>query len=80
MEVQRNPPPVEELVNSLSRIVSAGLPVSPTFDDDGLLGLRGVVARSIDASDRLSRVKSLDDLLRRLITSFPDDTLCDAAS
>ena len=80
MEVQRNPPPVEELVKSLSRVVSTGLPVSPSFDDDGLLGLRGVVARSIDSTNRLSRVKSLDDLLRRLITSFPDDMLCDAAS
>ena len=80
MEVQRNPPPVEELVESLSHIVSAGLPVSPTLDDDRLLGLRGVVARSIDASDRLSRVKSLDDLLRRLVTAYPDDVLGDAAS
>ena len=80
MEVQRNPPPVEELVNSLSHIVSAGLPVSPALDDGSLLGLRGVVARSIDSSDRFSRVKSLDDLLRRLVTAYPDDLLCDAAS
>ena len=80
MEVQRNPPPVEEIVNSLTRIVSAGLPVSPGLEDDTLLGLRGVVARSVDSSDRLSRVKSLDDLLRRLVATFPDDTLGDAAS
>ncbi len=80
MEVQRNPPPIEELVNSLSRIVSAGLPVSSALDDDKLLGLRGVVARSIDSSDRLSRVKSLDDLLRRFVTAYPDDVLNDAAS
>lgn len=80
MNIQRNPPPVEELADSLSRIVAAGLPVNPNFDDGRLLGLRGVVARSIDSSDRLSRVKSLDDLLRRLVTAYPDDILCDAAS
>ena len=80
MQVQRNPPPIKELAISLTRIVSSGLPVGPAFDDDNLLGLRGVVARSIDSSDRLSRVKALDDLLRRLVSTYPDDVLCDAAS
>ena len=80
MQVQRNPPPIKELINSLTRIVSSGLPVGPAFGDDNLLGLRGVVARSIDSSDRLSRVKTLDDLLRRLVSTYPDDVLCDAAS
>jgi hypothetical protein len=53
--------------------MTKGLPVRPDVDDVRLLGLRGVVARSIDASDRLSRVKALDELLRKLLVYYPSD-------
>lgn len=79
LDVQRNPPDIAELVKALRPILRAGLPVDPDFDDLRLLGLRGVVARSIDMDDRLSRVKALDDLIRRLLTYYPDDVLSEAA-
>jgi hypothetical protein len=47
--------------------------------DETLLGLRGVVARSIDQSDRLNRVKALDQLIRKLLVYYPDDDLGEAA-
>ncbi|MDQ1138457.1 hypothetical protein QE410_003256 [Microbacterium sp. SORGH_AS 1204] len=74
-----SPPPVDDLAKALRPIVSTGLPVQPSFADDALLGLRGVVARSIDPSDRLNRVKALDDLLARLLVHYPDDQLGPAA-
>lgn len=79
MEVQRTPPSVDELVVALKPILRSGLPVHPEFDDMRLLALRGVVARSIDRGDRLSRVKSLDGLLRKLLVHYPDDVLSAAA-
>ena len=79
LAVQRNPPEVAELVKALRPILRTGLPIDPDFDDPRLLGLRGVVARSIDLDDRLSRVKALDELLRKLLTYYPDDVLSEAA-
>lgn len=79
MQTQVTPPDVEILAKALRPIAAAGLPVSPSFNDDVLLGLRGVVARSIDRDDRLNRVKALDDLLTRLLAHYPDDSLGEAA-
>ncbi|WP_448810385.1 hypothetical protein [Agromyces bauzanensis] len=76
---QTTPPPVEDIARSLRRIATAGLPVAPNFDDETLLGLRGVVARSIQPDDRLSRIKALDDLLARLLVNYPDDALGESA-
>ena len=79
IEVQQSPPPIEELLPALKKIVRSGLPVPHGFDDEALLGLRGVFARSIDPSDRLSRVKALDGLLRVVLVSLPNDELSEAA-
>jgi len=79
LEVQRDPPPVEDLADALQPVMAGGLPVDPGFDDMRLLGLRGVVARSIDPDSRFSRIKALDDLLRRLLATYPDDVLVGAA-
>lgn len=79
METQITPPPVEVVAKALRPIVTSGLPVSPDFSDETLLGLRGVVARSIDQSDRLNRVKALDQLIRKLLVYYPDDDLGEAA-
>lgn len=79
MEVQRTPPDVSVLTKSLRPLVTRGLPVDPDLDDMALLGLRGVVARSIEPDSRLSRVKALDELLRRLLAHYPDDQLADSA-
>jgi hypothetical protein len=74
-----SPPPVEHIAKALRPIVNTGLPVQPSFADETILGLRGVVARSVDPSDRLNRVKALDDLLARLLVHYPDDQLGPAA-
>lgn len=79
MKTQATPPDVAVIAKALRPIVTAGLPVSPAFADETLLGLRGVVARSIEPDDRLNRVKALDDLLARLLVHYPDDTLGEAA-
>lgn len=79
MDVQRQPPDVEELVRALRALLRSGLPIDPDLTDPRLLGLRGVVARAIDQDARLSRVKALDGLLRRLLAYYPDDVLSEAA-
>ena len=79
LETQITPPPVGAVAKALRPIVTSGLPVSPDFSDETLLRLRGVVARSIDQSDRLNRVKALDQLIRKLLVYYPDDDLGEAA-
>ena len=79
MEVQRHPPDVAELVQALRPILRTGLPVDPDLQDPRLLGLRGVVARSIDRDERVSRIKALDGLIRQLLAYYPDDVLSEAA-
>ncbi len=79
METQTTPPDVSEIARAVRPLAAAGLPISPSFADELLLGLRGVVARSIVPDDRLSRVKALDDLLVRLLVHYPDDDLGEAA-
>lgn len=68
------PPDVDDLAAALRPIMTKGLPVRPDVADPRLLGLRGVVARSIDPRDRLSRVKALDELLRKLLVYYPSDS------
>ena len=79
LETQVNPPPVEVLAKALRPILASGLPVGPDYEDEVVLALRGVVARSIDPSDRLSRVKALDLLIKSLLVHYPDDELGEAA-
>jgi len=79
MKPQRHPPPVSELTEALTPILRSGLPVDPDLDDERLLGLRGVYARSIDPKERTSRVKALDGLLRSQLVHYPDDHLGEAA-
>lgn len=79
LEVQRNPPPVEDITAALQPLLADGLPADSRLQDMRLLGLRGVVARSVDPDSRLGRVKALDDLLRRLLATYPDDVLAGAA-
>ncbi len=79
METQITPPSVEAIAKSVRPILTSGLPISPDFVDETLLGLRGVVARSIDPDDRLNRVKALDQLMRSLLVHYPDDELSEAA-
>ena len=75
MEIQITPPAVEEIVKALRPILTTGVPVRPEFDNFVLLGLRGVVARSIDPVDRLSRVKALDGVIKNQLVYYPDDEL-----
>lgn len=77
--VQDSPPAVEVIAVALQPIVAVGLPVRPSFADETLLSLRGVVARSIDPAQQLNRVKALDELLARLLVHYPDDELGAAA-
>lgn len=79
LDVQRQPPEIAELVAALRPIVQSGLPVPPSMSDSRLLGLRGVVARAVDPSDRLNRVKALDGLLKKALASYPDDALGEPA-
>lgn len=79
MKTQRHPPPVRELTEALAPILRCGLPVDPDVEDERLLGLRGVYARSIDPRVRTSRVKALDGLLRSQLVHYPDDHLGEAA-
>lgn len=79
MKVQMTPPDIDALSRALRPIATAGLPVSTDLDDETLLGLRGVVARSIDPTDRFGRIKALDDLLQRFLVFYPDDELGEPA-
>ncbi|MFV3114249.1 hypothetical protein [Gordonia amicalis] len=79
LPVQKQPPPLDDLVEPLKEILKAGLPVSYDFDDMNILALRGVVARSVMPHDRLSRIKALNELLARLLVHYPDDSLGEAA-
>jgi hypothetical protein len=79
MKVQTTPPDITDLTKALRPVLNAGLPVSTDCNDETLLGLRGVVARSINPTDRLSRIKALDDLLQRLLVFYPDDDLNESA-
>lgn len=79
LPIQKQPPPLDDLVEPLKEILKAGLPVSYDFDDMGILALRGVVARSVMPHDRLSRIKALNELLARLLVHYPDDSLGEAA-
>src|SRR5665647_3188348 len=79
MDVQTSPPSVEVITAGLRPVLTAGLPVRPDYDQAAILAMRGVVARSIDPSDRLNRVKALDGLLKTQLTYLPDDELGEPA-
>lgn len=72
-------PSVEQIATALGPIVKKGLPVYPEFADETLLGLPGVLNRSHDPDDRLSRVKALDELLREHLAQYPDDVRLEVA-
>jgi hypothetical protein len=61
------PPQLEELTAALRQVIRHGLPVKPDKAPQPLLELRGVHARAIDPSSYLSLVKTLNELLRRLL-------------
>lgn len=79
MAVDDLPTPIAELVEALGPIVKTGLPPSPKFCDERLLGLPGVVAYVADPTDHLSRVRALDELLRRQLADFQDDKRAEPA-
>jgi len=79
VEMQRQPPDVSLLADALKAVLRSGLPVDPDLTDERLLGLRGVVARSIDPDERLSQLKALDGLLRSQLVYYQDDVLGEAA-
>lgn len=79
LPVQKQPPPLDDLVEPLKEILKAGLPVSYDLEDMSVLALRGIVARSVMPHDRLSRIKALNELLARLLVRYPDDSLGEAA-
>ena len=79
LDTQISPPPVEEIAKALRPIVITGLPVRPEYDNGVLLGLRGVVARSIEPASQLSRIKSLDGIIRNQLVYLPDDELSEPA-
>lgn len=79
MEIQITPPSVEEIAKALRPILTTGVPVRPEYDNLILLGLRGVVARSIDPSDRLNRIKALDGVIKNQLVYYPDDELSESA-
>jgi len=72
-------PSVDQIAKALGPIVKTGLPVSPGFADEMLLGLPSVLIRSHDPDDRLSRIKALDELLREHLDRYPGDALREVA-
>lgn len=75
MDTESRLPAVEDIEAALGPIVASGLPVPPGFANETLLGLPGVVSRSANADDRLSRVKALEELLGEMLAKYPDDRL-----
>jgi hypothetical protein len=56
--------PLAELVAALKPVLRAGLPLRPGVAPKVLLGLAGVIARSVQLEDELARTDALDRLLR----------------
>lgn len=61
-----------EVVEAVRGLLRRGLPVAPGGTVAVLLELRGVVARSIDPSDEVSRTAALNGVLRGLLARFPN--------
>jgi hypothetical protein len=55
---------LDPLVAALRGLLRFGLPLRPETAPDELLGLKGVLARSVDPGQRLARVDALEKLLR----------------
>lgn len=64
---------VDAIDARLKAVLRAGYPTSDKAIDDALLGLRGVVARSIHPDDRISRADAFNELLPRLIGTIADE-------
>jgi hypothetical protein len=66
---------VDDVADALGPILAKGLPISPDYDDERLLGLSCVLERCLDPTDRLNRVKVADELLREVIAAYPSDDM-----
>lgn len=66
---------VDDVAEALRPILTSGLPVSPDYADERLLGLSCVVDRCDDPSSTLNRVKAAEELLREAIAQYPDERL-----
>ncbi|MHB1341009.1 MAG: hypothetical protein ACYCX5_04525 [Coriobacteriia bacterium] len=73
-------PSVDQIATALAPIVKMGLPVDSDFSDETLLGLPGVLRRSHEPEDRLSRIRALDELIREQLDRYPDDARKEAAT
>jgi hypothetical protein len=72
-------PNLDDLTAHVRAVLRPGLPLP---DDPGiaaLLQLRGVAARAVEPSDRTSRVRALDGLLRWQLARFEHPRLAEAA-
>ncbi len=63
----------------LRALLRAGLPPADNHALDGLLALRGVTARAVSPSDRFSRLRALDGLLRWQLARFEHPRLAEPA-
>jgi hypothetical protein len=66
------PASIDDLADGLREVIRKGLPIGPDRAPEVLLALRGVYARSINPDDYLSRVKSLNQLLTRMLARLGD--------
>jgi hypothetical protein len=61
---------VDDIATALHGLLRKGLPVLPDAAPELLLELRGVQARAIDRTDKLSLVKALNQLLVRVLAPY----------
>jgi hypothetical protein len=69
----------QALAADLRGLLRAGLPVPDGPGLEGLLALRGVVARALEPGERASRLRALDGLLRWQLARFEHPRLAEAA-
>lgn len=72
-------PGLDELAAHVRAVLRPGLPLPDDPGLDGLLQLRGVAARAVEPSDRTSRVRALDGLLRWQLARFEHPRLAEPA-
>lgn len=72
LAVPRKSPVASEVETAVRGLLRRGLPVTPSSAAEPLLELRGVVARSIDPGDDVSRTAALNGVLRGSLARFPN--------
>lgn len=70
---------LDDLTAHVRAVLRPGLPLADDPGLDGLLQLRGVAARAVEPSDRTSRVRALDGLLRWQLARFEHPRLAEPA-